>query len=69
MGRATAIEPGRHLMIDVVETFQLSDEARADVSFGEWLQRFNSLVLDRNPAVESLDVYSSYTGRTEMVIW
>jgi hypothetical protein len=33
-------------MIYVVETFQLSDDGRADGPFGEWLHEFNSLVLD-----------------------
>jgi hypothetical protein len=56
-------------MIYVVETFQLSDEARADPSFGEWLQTFNSLVLGKNPAVRSISVYASYTGAFELEIW
>ena len=56
-------------MIYVVETFQLSDEARADPSFGKWLQEFNSLVLEKNPTVKSVNVYTSYTGAFEIDIW
>ena len=56
-------------MIYVVETFQLSDEARADPSFGDWLQEFNALVLEKNPAVKSLNVYASYTGAFETEVW
>ena len=47
-------------MVYVVETFQLSDEVRADPSFGKWLQEFNSLVLERNPAVKSLNMHAAY---------
>jgi hypothetical protein len=56
-------------MIYVVETFQLSDEARAHPSFGEWPREFNSLVLERNPTVKSLNVYASYPGAFEMEVW
>jgi len=49
-------------MIYVVETFELSDEARVDPSFGQWLWQFHALVLAKNPAVESIHVYASYTG-------
>lgn len=56
-------------MVYVVETFQLSDEVRADPSFGKWLQEFNSLVLERNPAVKSLNVHAAYTGAFGMEVW
>jgi len=56
-------------MIYVVETFQLSDEARADPSFGKWLHEFNALVQEKNPAVESINVYAAYTGAFELEIW
>lgn len=56
-------------MVYVVETFQLSDEARADPSFGRRLQECSSLVPERNPAVKSLNVHAAYTGAFEMEVW
>jgi hypothetical protein len=56
-------------VIYVVETFELSDEARVDPSFDQWLRQFNALLLAKNPAVESIDVYASYTGPFEMEVW
>jgi len=57
-------------MVYMVETFQLSDEVRADPSFGKWLQEFNSLVLERNPAVKSLNVHAAYIDAFEMgMVW
>jgi hypothetical protein len=56
-------------MISVVETFRLSEEARADPSFEEWLRGFNALVMEKNPAVQSIDVYGAYTGAFEMEVW
>jgi hypothetical protein len=53
----------------VVECFQLSAEARIDPSFQEWLRRFNALILEKNPTVQSVDVYSAYTGTFEMEVW
>jgi hypothetical protein len=49
-------------VIYVVETFELSDEARVDPLFGQRLWQFHALVLAKNPAVESIRVYASYTG-------
>lgn len=56
-------------MICAVETFQLSDEARSDPSFGVWLRRFNTLVLEKNAAVESIQAYEVYTGEFGMEVW
>lgn len=56
-------------MVYVVETFRLSGQARADPSFGEWLRGFNALVAEKNPAVQSIDAYSAYTGGLEMEVW
>jgi hypothetical protein len=56
-------------VICVVETFELSDDARVDPSFDQWLRQFNALVLAKNPAVESIDVYASYTGPSDMEVW
>jgi hypothetical protein len=56
-------------VIYVVESFQLSEEARTDPSFEEWLRRFNALILEKNPAVHSVDAYSAYTGTFEMEVW
>jgi hypothetical protein len=56
-------------MIYVVESFQLTEEARKDPSFEEWLRRFNALVVEKNPTVQSVDVYSSYTGAFEVEVW
>jgi hypothetical protein len=56
-------------MIYVVETFRLSEEARADPSFEEWLRGFNALVMEKNPAVQSIDVYGANTGAFEMEVW
>jgi hypothetical protein len=58
--------------IYVAETIALSEEARANPSFGRWLEDFNALVLKKNPAVESIDVYASYTdglGRKTSPLW
>jgi hypothetical protein len=56
-------------MIYLVETYQMSDEARGDASFPAWLQRFNALVLEKNPTVESVNMYVLFSGPPEIEIW
>jgi len=56
-------------MICLVESFQLSEDARADPAFGEWLKRFNTRVMDKNPVIKSIYVYGAYTGAFEVEVW
>ena len=56
-------------MICLVESFQLSEDARADPPFGEWLKWFNTLVMDKNPDIKSIDVCGAYTGTFEVEVW
>lgn len=56
-------------MIYIVETFQLTAAARQAPDFPRWLQEFNDLVLAANPAVDTIDVYTSYTGAFTLEIW
>jgi hypothetical protein len=59
-------------MIYLVETYQMSGEARGNPAFPEWLQKFNALVLEKNPTVESVDMYVLFSGppsRDRDMVW
>jgi hypothetical protein len=56
-------------MIYIEESFHMTDEARMDQAFLEWLHRFNALGFKNNPAVKSINAYSAYTGGYELEVW
>ena len=52
-------------MIYIVETFRLSEKARTDPKFFEWLNNFNHLILTENAAIQSIQTFATYTGGYE----
>jgi hypothetical protein len=56
-------------VIYVVEAYRMSNEARYDLSFCNWLREFNSMMMDKNPLIKSVKVYVLYSGAPEIEIW